>query len=158
MRRPVVVLLCGLTCSGKSTHARELAERGFVWLSIDRDAWEAGHHEQPLPASVQRDIKIAHKQRIRELVAQGRDVVLDYALASRSRRDEYRAIANEAGADLEVHFMDVPADELRRRLRMRNQLPPGPDVVHVPLDQLERWLLSFEYPGSDEQDVRVFRP
>jgi len=153
-----VVLLCGLTCSGKSTHARALAEQGWVWLSVDQDAWDAGHTEQVLPAELQRRIKIDHKRRLREAVAAGRDVVLDYALASRSRRDEYRAIAHEAGAKVELRYFEVPADELRRRLRERNAMEPDPHRMVVPPERLEAWLQNFEPSGPDETDVVVIRP
>lgn len=156
--RAQVLLLCGLSCSGKSTFAARLAEQGWEWLSIDRDAWAAGHHEQPLPAAVQRDLKITHKRRLREAVAAGRNVVLDYALPSRSRRDEYRALAREAGADVRVLFFDVPAEELHRRLAARNAAGPGPHRVPVDTRQLDRWIASFERPGADETDVEVLRP
>lgn len=150
-----VVLLCGLTCSGKSTYARTLAERGFVWLSVDQDAWDAGCREQPLPAALQREIKVAHKRRLRELVAARRDVVLDYALVSRARRDEYRALAEQAGARVELHFLDTPPAELHRRLAARNAGERGPHAVVVAPEQLDRWIASFEPPGPDEHAVRV---
>lgn len=150
-----VVLLCGLTCSGKSTLARRLAAQGFAWLSVDQDAWDAGCHEQPLPAAVQREIKVAHKRRVRELVADGRDVVLDYALVSKARRDEYRALAEDAGARVVLVHLDVPASELHRRLAARNAGPRGPHQVLVAPEQLDRWIASFEPPAADERAVRV---
>ncbi|MDU7360812.1 MAG: ATP-binding protein [Propionibacteriaceae bacterium] len=154
-RRSTVVLLCGLTCSGKSTLARQLAEQGFVWLSVDQDAWDAGCREQPLPAAVQREIKVAHKRRVRELVADGRDVVLDYALVSRARRDEYRALAEQAGARVVLLQLDVPAAELHRRLAARNAGPRGPHQVIVAPEQLDKWIATFEPPADDEGAVRV---
>lgn len=155
--QPTVVLTSGVTCSGKSTWARQLESDGWVRLSMDFDAWEMGHTEQPLPADVQRELKIRHKQRLRELVAEGRDVVVDYAFVSRSRRDEYRALAEEAGARVEVVWFDVPADELHRRLEARNAGPRGADAVVVSHDQLDRWIASFEPPAPDEASVRTLR-
>ncbi len=35
-----VVLLCGISGSGKTTLARQLAERGFVHLSLDGIMWD----------------------------------------------------------------------------------------------------------------------
>lgn len=145
-----VVLLCGMTCSGKSSYAAGLANIGYEWLSVDAHAWELGHRQQPLPAEVQKQIKIAHKSRIRELVAAGKNVVLDYPLASRSRRDEYRALAQSAGATVELVYFDVPPKELHRRLKNRNEQEPGPHRVRVTAEQLDRWVASFEPPGADE--------
>ncbi len=148
-------MLCGLTCSGKSTLARQLAEQGFVWLSVDQDAWDAGCREQPLPPAVQRQIKVEHKRRLRKLVAQGRDVVLDYALVSRARRDEYRALAEDAGARVVLVHLDVPAAELHRRLAARNAGSRGPHQVCVSPEQLDKWIATFEPPADDEGAVRV---
>ena len=148
-------MLCGLTCSGKSTLARQLAEQGFVWLSVDQDAWDAGCREQPLPPAVQRQIKVEHKRRVRELVAAGHDVVLDYALVSRARRDEYRSLAEDAGARVVLVHLDVPAAELHRRLAARNAGPRGPHQVIVAPEQLDKWIETFEPPTDDEGVVRV---
>lgn len=148
-------MLCGLTCSGKSTLARQFADQGFVWLSVDQDAWDAGCREQPLPPAVQREIKVEHKRRMRELVAQGRDVVLDYALVSRARRDEYRALAEDTGARVVLVYLDVPAAELHRRLDARNAGPRGPHQVLVAPEQLDKWIATFEPPADDEGAVRV---
>ncbi|WP_296137049.1 ATP-binding protein [uncultured Tessaracoccus sp.] len=145
--------MCGLTCSGKSTWASRLADEGWAWLSVDRDAWDLGHVEQPLPGPVQREIKVRHKRKLRELVAQGRDVVLDYALPSRARRDEYRALALATGARVELHHLDVAPDELHRRLARRNAGPRGPHAVAVSHEQLDRWIERFEPPGEDEHPM-----
>lgn len=153
--RPKVILTCGLTCSGKSTYARRLVEEGYVWLSVDEDAWELGYEKHPLPDDVQRSIKIRQRRRLRELVAEGRDVVLEYAFASRSRRDEYRRLARDAGADVEVVYFPVPEDELLRRLAARNAGPRSAHAVVVDEEQLRRWIRTFEPPAPDETDVRI---
>lgn len=150
---PTVILTCGLTCSGKTTYARQLESRGWVRLSVDDEAWRLGHREQPLPADVQRDIKIRQKEALRAHVAAGRDVVVDYALVSRDRREEYRAIAEEAGARVRIVYFDVPADELHRRLAARNAGPRSADTVVVDPERLDRWIATFEPPGPDEHDV-----
>lgn len=156
-RVPKVVMTCGMTCSGKSTYARELEQRGYVWLSVDHDSWGLGHEQHPLPPEVQRDIKVAQKRRLRELIAEGRDVVLEYAFASRSRRDEYRRLAREAGAEVSFVFFDVPLDELLRRLEARNAGPRTAHSVIVKPDQVVRWYESFEWPQPDETDVTTIR-
>ena len=154
-RTPTVVLTCGLTSSGKSTYAAKLEERGFVWLSLDQDAWDQGLTEHPLPADAQKRMKIEQKQKLRDLIAAGRDVVLENAFASRSRRDEYRAIAEEAGARVEIVYFEVPPEDLHDRLASRNAGPRGPHSVRVSHEQLDRWLAVFEPPTEDEGPVTV---
>ena len=106
---------------------------------------------------MQRDIKVAQKRRLRELIAEGRDVVLEYAFASRSRRDEYRRLATEAGAEVSFVFFDVPLDELLRRLDERNAGPRTAHTVIVDPAQVVRWYESFEWPQPDETDVTTIR-
>ena len=38
--KPIVVLICGIAGSGKTTCARELENAGYVRLSIDEEVWE----------------------------------------------------------------------------------------------------------------------
>lgn len=156
--RPVVRLLCGLTCSGKTTYARGLVDAGWVRLSVDADAWDAGCREQPLPAALQREIKIRHKRELGEHISAGRSVVLDYPLVSRSRRDEYRALALAAGADVEVVFFDVPLPILLDRLAARSAGPAGPDAVRVEPERLRRWSETLEPPDEDEAPIVVVGP
>jgi predicted kinase len=153
-----VVLTCGLTCSGKSTYARTLEERGYAWLSVDTDSWQLGYERHPLPPDVQRDIRTKQKAMLRELLAEGRDVVLEYAFASRSHRDEYRRLAREAGAaEVGVVFFDVPLEELLRRLEARNAGPRTAHTVIVDPAQLVEWYERFEWPQPDETDVTTIR-
>ena len=55
----------------------------------------------------------------------GGDVVLDFGLFHREERDRYRADAVAVRAETKTFYLDVPKDELLRRLRSRNaELPP----------------------------------
>ncbi|WP_297752473.1 hypothetical protein, partial [uncultured Tessaracoccus sp.] len=53
-----------------------------------------------------------------------------------------------------VH-LNVPAVELHRRLAARNAGPRGPHQVVVALEQLDKWIATFEAPADDEGAVRV---
>ncbi|EIV96619.1 AAA family ATPase [Frankia sp. QA3] len=54
--RGLVVMMCGLSGSGKSTYARALERRGYTRLSIDELVWEwIGHDAADLdPARCRR--------------------------------------------------------------------------------------------------------
>ncbi len=72
-------------------------------------------------------------------------------------RDEYRGIAQAHGASAEVVYLDVPREELLRRLARRESGPAGADAIHVPPELLDSYLAGFEVPAADEPDVRVVR-
>jgi predicted kinase len=149
---PRLVLTCGVAGSGKSTYARSLADRGWLRLSIDVEAHRRGFTEHPLPTAVTDAIVAEQREQLVAALRDGADVVVDYSFWSRARREEYRAIGREQGADVQVVWFDVPRAELVRRLRAR-AAHPGPDAVEVSEELLTTYLDGFEEPGADETDV-----
>lgn len=78
------------------------------------------------------------------------DVVLENGFWTRTDRDGYRTRAQALDADVRLYYLDVPRDELVRRLAARNaQLPP--DTFRITAEQLDRWSRDFEPPTADEQ-------
>lgn len=83
----------------------------------------------------------------------GVDVILEYGFWSRRERDEYRARAGQVGARSELHFLDVPKQELLSRLAKRNaQLPV--DSFWIDEARLRSWFEVFEPPREDELRIR----
>jgi predicted kinase len=145
---PVLHLICGLPGSGKTTLARQL-ERELPALRLTPDEWMArivgsGYSEAQRAAveSVQWDIAA-------RALSLGVDVILENGFWSRSERDDFRARATAVGAGTKVHFLDVPRDELLRRLALRNAALPA-DTFHITDEQLDLWLSWFEPPVPDE--------
>jgi predicted kinase len=79
----------------------------------------------------------------------GLNVVLDYGLWARSEREDYRARAEALGARVEFRFLDVPPEELRRRIEARNGRL-GPGDVPITAEQLEQMLPRFQRPTEEE--------
>ncbi len=154
---PRVVLMCGVAGSGKSTHARELERQGWLRLSIDVEAWRRGHRAMPLPVELTDEIRAQQRQALVAAVRRGRDVVVDYSFWSRAQRDDYRRLAGEAGADVEVHYCPVTAALAHRRITERNAGPRSPDTYAVEAETLTAYLDGFEAPAPDETDVSVVR-
>jgi predicted kinase len=65
----------------------------------------------------------------------------------REDRDALLAMGRAAGATVELHVLDVPAEELWRRLARRNAVP-GETVIDRPT--LVSYLDSWQPPTSDE--------
>jgi predicted kinase len=145
---PTLHLICGLPGSGKTTLARKL-ENDLPALRLTPDEWMArivgdGHNEEKRIAveAVQEDL--AH--RAMEL---GLDVILENGFWSKAERNEFRARARAQGFDTQVHFLDVPLEELWRRLEQRNASLP-PNTFQVTKEQLESWWKMFEAPSTEE--------
>lgn len=152
---PRVVLMCGVAGSGKSTHAKELERQGWLRLSIDVEAWRRGFRELPLPVELTDDIRAQQRRALVAAVRDGRDVVVDYSFWSRAQRDDYRRLAHDAGASVEVHYCPATVDAAHRRIADRNAGPRSPDTYVVEAETLTAYLAGFEAPGPDETDVSV---
>ena len=77
------------------------------------------------------------------------NVVLDYGLWARSERDEYRARAEALGARVDLRFLDVPHDELRQRVALRNtRLTPS--EPHIGAEELAEMIAVFQRPTEEE--------
>src|SRR5258708_33469428 len=121
---PVLHLICGLPGSGKTTLARRL-ERDLPAVRLAPDEWMArivgdGYDEAKRAAVEAVQWEIAAR-----VLSLGVDVILENGFWSRRERDEVRARARALGAATKLHYLDVPREELLRRLAMRNAaLPP----------------------------------
>lgn len=146
-----VVLVCGVAGAGKSTHARSLEADGFARLSFDEVAWDEGFRDHPLPDEVARSIHDRLRVRMLELVADGRDVVVDTSFWSRASRDRYRAWLAEVGVVPVVHHVVAPREVVLARLAARSGT--GPHDVVVPPALADRYLAGFEPPTPDEGPV-----
>lgn len=145
---PTLHLICGLPGSGKTTLAKRL-ERDLPALRLTSDEWMArivgdGYDEAKRAAVEAVQWEIAARA-----LSMGVDVVLENGFWSRDERDEFRARAAAAGAGTRLHFLDVPREELLRRLALRNATLP-PDTFHVTEAQLDLWSTWFEPPTPDE--------
>ena len=83
----------------------------------------------------------------------GINVILDYGFWAREEREDFRARAKQLGASSEVHFLDVPAQELLRRLAQRNARR-SPLAFHIPEAMMRPWIAFFQKSTPDELQRR----
>ena len=148
MRIPTLFLLCGLPGSGKTTLAKQL-ETQRPALRLTPDEWMAKIVGDGFDQAKRAAIEAVQWEIATQALRLGIDVVLDWGFWSRSERDEFRSRAKDLGAHLEIRYLDVPPDELVRRLVNRNKELP-PDTFPVTPNQLEIWSRRFEAPTPDE--------
>ncbi|MCE0497909.1 MAG: ATP-binding protein [Methylacidiphilales bacterium] len=145
---PIIHLICGLPGSGKTTLARRL-ERDMPALRLTPDEWMArivgdGHDEVKRAA-----VEAVQWEIAAQALSLGIDVILENGFWSRSERDDFRARAAALGAATKLHYLDVPLDELKKRIALRNAALP-PDTFHVEVAQIDLWASLFEPPTPDE--------
>ena len=147
---PILHLICGLPGSGKSTLAKKLEEKHPA-LRLTPDEWMARIVGDGMNEDKRAVIESIQWEIAQQTLRLGIDVILESGFWSRKERDEFRARAKELGVTTKLYFLDVPRDELWRRLQKRNaELPP--DTFHVKESDLDKWVTQFEAPTSDELD------
>jgi len=141
-------LICGLPGSGKTTLAKQL-EREHAALRLTPDEWIATFGLDPYDDAKRAAVEAQQWHVAARALELGVNVVLDFGVWSRSERDTFRARAKTLGARTVLHFLDVPRDELKRRLKARNAaLPPGAFLVDEA--QLDSYIAWLEAPTPDE--------
>ncbi|WP_418125252.1 AAA family ATPase [Variovorax sp. 160MFSha2.1] len=122
--RPVLHMVCGKIGAGKSTLTRQLAEAPSTVL-ISEDTWLAALYPgeiHELPDYVRRAgrLKKAMAEHVVALLGAGVSVVLDFPANTVASRQWMRGIFEAAGTAHVLHFLDVPDEVCKARLRARN--------------------------------------
>lgn len=154
-----VLLLCGISGSGKTTFARKMELSGYIRLSVDQIMWrEHGLCGIDYPEDRYNEYRDnAEKnllEELRRLITAGRKVIVDSPLCKRAKRDFYRQYVSSAGAGYTLIYFDAPVEVLKARLGKRN-LTPGPDAAIVTDDMIDKFYSGFERPGHDEPCVII---
>lgn len=151
-----VHLISGLPCSGKTTYSKRLAaELGAVhfWLDYwlitlhgDYDIDEVGHPEHARRVLACRELiwNMALEFPRRDV-----DVILDDGFFLREHRQQVIRMAQEAGAQAKIHYLNTPVDVLRERLEERNANLPKYNFPISP-DRFEHFVAMYEVPTADE--------
>ena len=152
-----LILVCGSTGAGKTTHTLSLAkEIGAVKFSID--PWMNNLFSKDMK-SLDYSWMIERVQRCFEqiwevsnqILALDGDVILDLGFTTKEQRMFFIKKAREAGVCAELHYLDIPLNLRRERVRQRNISKPSElyafEVTDIMFNFIER---KFEAPGDEE--------
>jgi predicted kinase len=144
-KQPRLVLLCGLPASGKTTLALEIAD-AYGAVRLNPDEWELALGIDPFDEEFQLRLEAAFTGLTERLLTLGTSVVLEWGFWARSERDEKRDFGRSLGAAVELRFLDVPFDELVRRVADRH----ADGGIAITESHMERYRRSFQPPTEDE--------
>jgi len=150
-------IVAGSTGAGKSTFARELAERvGGVRFSIDEWMtalfWMDSTEKKDFSWAMERigrcEAQIAAIAV--SLAAMGADAVLDLGFTLREHREAWLKRAWEAGVAVELHVLDVPAEVRWGRVCERNGGASETFSFEVTREMFDFMEARWELPSADE--------
>ena len=149
---PTLHLICGKAASGKSTLAAKLGQAAGT-VVIAEDDWLTALFGSEM-SSISDYVRCAAKLReaigphIVSLLKAGLAVVLDFPANTVATRAWMRGIAESANAAHQLHYLDVPNEICKARLRARNA--SGAHPFSVTDDQFEQLAKHFVVPSEQE--------
>ncbi|MBN8954280.1 ATP-binding protein [Rhizobium sp. WW_1] len=122
--RATLHMLCGKIAAGKSTLTAELGRMPST-VVISEDFWLSrlfGPEMKDVADYIRcsRRLREAVGPHVQDLLRLGVSVVLDFPANTVAMRAWMRTLFEAAGADHRLHFLDVPDEVCKARLRARN--------------------------------------
>jgi len=90
------------------------------------------------------------------LIKQGINIILDFGFADVESRKFYREWPASHGANVSVHFLDIPVEERRKRLHKRNE-ERGETFMFEVTDEMFDYVESMFVPPSEEELINGLR-
>ncbi|PFA69745.1 hypothetical protein CN378_02970 [Bacillus sp. AFS015802] len=154
---PLVVMMCGVAGSGKTTFSKILERGGFVRLSIDEEIWATnGRWGIDFPMEKVEEYKKDAEEKLRhrliKLIQDKQQVVIDFSFWDRARRNQYKKLIEDSGGKWILVYLKVQPHVLRERLALRNQRF---DANSFPISEelLTSYLNGFEIPQGEGEIV-----
>lgn len=149
-----LVFFCGKMAAGKSTLARELADRENAVLLVQDDLLGALFPGEI--TDVQGFLKCSSRLKnaltphVCAVLSRGISVVLDFPGNTRTQRAWFRELIERAQVEHELHFVDASDTLCKSQLRDRSKgLPPGTGWTSD--TDFEAINAYFQAPAEDEK-------
>lgn len=151
-----LLMLKGLPASGKSTHAKRLADDG--WVRVNKDDLRAMLHNSKWSKQNEQQVLQLRDRIVSDSLALGKSVVVDDTNLAPKHALRLKELAKKYGATFETQFFDVPIEEcIERDLGRLNSvgekvirsmhkqfLKPEPQAYHPPEDKPKAVLCDID--------------
>jgi len=139
-----LIIVCGLPGAGKTTLARSLENR-LRAIRFSADEWMEALSFDLYDEDRRGKIEALQWKFVKELLARGLIVIVEWGTWGRSERDHLRLEARALGAAVELHYVFAPVDVLFERIQRRAMESP-------PIERaaLARWAEAFQAPTPEE--------
>jgi predicted kinase len=161
MSEPILHLVCGKIAAGKSTLVARLGAESHT-ITVSEDPWLASLYpgEQSSLADYLRNstrLRSAIAPHLVALLRAGLSVVLDFPANTLASRAWMRTLFEEAEVAHQLHWLDVPDEVCKARLRQRNAAGQHEFTVS---DEIFDLFTSHFLPPTPEEgfDLVVYRP
>jgi predicted kinase len=140
--------MVGLPGAGKTTRARQIeAEHPALRLTLDE--WMIPLFGVPVAGGKQDVLEGRLVWLAVQALRIGVSVILDFGVWSRHERSALRWLAAEAGANCELHYLEIDQQEQQRRLERRLERDPG-STYEMKYFDLNTFRSQFQVPSQDE--------
>jgi predicted kinase len=162
--RPVVLATCGIAGAGKSTLAKLVAITHLSFTRVSIDAIVAEKHglwgNDYAPDRYESYLDEAEEEsirRLRKLLSEKRDVVLDRSFWRKADRESVRKIVEDGGGRWVLVYLKAERDVLWRRIQKRQEGGRDADSAYWITEKvLDGYVKGFEAPdGEGELVVEV---
>jgi predicted kinase len=155
----MIHLICGGTGAGKTTYAIKLAaDMSGVRFSIDEWMTALYWMDSPQPPEAKWSMERVGRcnaqiwETARRVALCGAPCILDLGLGDASSRAGFTNLARSAGLSVQLHFVDVPAEERWRRVQARDaQVGDTRQLIFdVTREMFDFTEAMFQPPGEEE--------
>lgn len=134
------VMLVGIPGCGKSTYAKSLEERGYVWLSSDNLRTQMGFEQ----GKGNREVFATMEMLVKNALSEGKNVIYDATNLKKSNRTSILNVVSEYNTEKEAVVFTLPLRECIRR----NNLRTGD--ARVPEEIIFRMKRGYQSPSYAE--------
>ena len=148
-----LIFLCGKMAAGKSTLAKDLAERADAVLLVQDELLDRLYPGEitDIPGFVRCSSRLrsALEPHVCALLTKGISVVLDFPANTKAQRAWFRGVFERAKVAHELHFVDASDAVCKSQLKDRSKGLPA-DAPWTTEAEFEAITVYFQPPAEDE--------